>query len=132
MRRRSLRRLRLARAIRYHDEDLTIGDAHFERPQPQLRIALMAAGTDIELVAVPRANNIGLGLRENKTTALAVLGYVLLDTRQNLSLADRSTHVRANISVGAELPFDMEDADFGSIDLDYFAAGVGCARPSIY
>src|ERR1700688_337690 len=119
-----LSRLRWVRAIRNQDKDFAIGNTHIQRSQAKPRIALMASGLDIELVAVPRADDVGLSLREYKAAALAIGGNVLFDPRQDFTLANRAAHVRANISVGAELPLDVKHANFDAVDLDNFAAGV--------
>src|ERR1700680_3080902 len=125
-----LRRLRPARAFRDHDEHFATGDTHIQRSQAELRIALMAAGPDIEFVAVPRADDVGLRLREHEAAALAIGGDVLLDPRQGFALAYRAAHVGADVPIGGELPLDVKHADFDAIDLDHFAAGVrkGCNR----
>src|SRR5580704_4241046 len=84
----------------------------------------MAAGTDIEFIAVPRADDVGLSFREHEAAAFAVRGNILLDARQDFSLTYRATHVRADISVSVELAFHMKDANLNAMDLDHSAAGI--------
>jgi hypothetical protein len=126
-------RLRPARAFRNQDENFTTGNTHIQRSQPKLRIALMTAGPDIEFVAVPRADDVGLRFRKYEATALAIGGNVLLDSWQDFALAYRATHVWAGVPIGGELPLDVKHADFDAIDLDHFAAGVrkSCNRSQI-
>jgi hypothetical protein len=126
-------RLRPARAFGDQDEHFATGNTHIQRSQPELRIALMAAGPNIEFVSVPGADDVGLRLREYEAAALAIGGNVLLDPRQDFALAYRATHVRAGVPIGGELPLDVKYADFDAIDLDHSAAGVrkGCNRSQI-
>jgi hypothetical protein len=117
-------RSRPVRAIRNQDKNFALGNTHIQRSQAKPRIALMAAGPDIEFVAMPWADNIGLNLREHEAETLAIGCDVLLNTRQDFALANRAAHMRANISIGAELPFDVKHANFDTVDLDHFAAWI--------
>jgi hypothetical protein len=107
-----------------NDENFASGNAYVQWSQTESRIALMAAGLDIEFVAMPWADNIGLGLREHETETFAVGGDVLFNTRQDFALANRAAHMRANVPIGAELPLDAKHANFDAIDLDHLAARV--------
>jgi len=84
----------------------------------------MAAGLDIEFVAMPWTDNIGLSLREHEPETLAIGGDVLFNTRQDFALANRAAHMRANVPIGAELPLDAKYANFDAVDLDHLSARV--------
>src|SRR5262245_42840213 len=118
----------LARPFRQDNAHLIIDHADFHRPQPQPRVALMLAGAKVELVAVPRADQVDAILRERKTQTGAVRSKAFLDPRDDLALADGSTHVRADILVGGEVAVAAEDADGHAVDLDDLAAGIGKGR----
>jgi len=117
-------RSRPVRPIRNQDKNFAIGNTHIQCSQGKPRIALMATGPDIEFVAMPWADNIGLSLREREAETFAISGNVLLNTRQDFALANRATHMRANVSVGAELPLNTKYPNFDAVDLDHFAARI--------
>ena len=115
----------VARALGERDHEVAVEDLDLHRPQPQARIALVLAGGDIELVAVPGAGDVGLVLGERQAEAGLVGGDQLLHAGDDLALADRSSHVRADILEGGELALAAEHPDRDAFDLEDFSAGVG-------
>ena len=85
----------------------------------------MPARADIELVAMPGAGDVGLVLRERKAQARLVWRYQLLHAGDDLPLADRSSHMGANVLESRELAVAAEHSDRDAVDLDDLAAGVG-------
>src|SRR6185503_16400990 len=94
-------------------------------PQAQARVALVLAGGDVELVAVPGAGDVGLVLGEGEPQAGLVLCDQLLHAGDDLALADGPAHVRADVLVGGELAVEAEYPDRDAFDLHDLAAGVG-------
>src|ERR1700674_4812066 len=85
----------------------------------------MLAGADVEFISVPRTGDVRLGLGEREAQARLVVCDQLLHTRDDLALADRSSHVRADILEGGEFAVATEHAHFGALDLDDLAAWIG-------
>src|SRR5437016_1701673 len=85
-----------------------VAHLHVDRPQAVFRIAAMAAGFDVELPAMPGADDVLL-LRKALSPAGLVRGKHLLDTRDHLALTDRAAVVRALVLVGHELVALAED-----------------------
>src|SRR5271169_3987266 len=73
----------------------------------------MAAGRQIEFVAVPRADDVAL-LAEAQPRALLVGRDDFLDLMENLALANRAAGMRANIFISQDLAAGTENADFES------------------
>src|SRR5262245_30985140 len=92
-------------------DDPAAGDRDLDRPQPRLGIAGMAAGADVELEAVPGADDMHLRLGEHLALAGAVVGDDFLDLGDHLALASRAAHVRAMVEIGVELAVELEHAD---------------------
>src|SRR4051812_35185587 len=78
----------------------------------------MAAGLDVELPAVPGADNVAL-LREPQPLAGLVGRQFLLDARNHLALTNRAAVVRAMVLVGEQLVALPEDAEFEAVDLQH-------------
>jgi hypothetical protein len=78
--------------------------------------ARMTAGPQIELPAVPRADDV-LALRVVllQHSGLAIFVHRLADLMVDTALAHRSAAMGALIVPGHQLALDIEDADFGAI-----------------
>src|SRR5262245_38421394 len=79
----------------------------------------MLAGAQIELEAVPRANDVLLRLREAHSEARLVRCDMLLDLGHDLALTDRAAHVRAVVLVGDEIAVEIEHCDLDAADLHH-------------
>src|SRR5262245_6749026 len=90
--------------------DAVVAHADVDRPQAIFGIAAVAAGLDVELPAVPGADDV-LALGETQPSAGLVGTQLLLDARDNLALADRSAVVRAMVLVGEEAVAPPKDAE---------------------
>src|SRR5208282_1761502 len=71
----------------------------------------MAAGREVEFVAVPRADDVPL-LAEAQPGALVVGSDHFLDLIENLALANRAAGMWADVLVGQHFAAGAEDADF--------------------
>src|SRR3546814_10975877 len=71
----------------------------------------MPAGADVELEAVPRADDVHVLLDEAETMAALALVQHLHHPVHHLSLADRPAHMRAVALPGVELVSQTRDAD---------------------
>src|SRR5271154_5890067 len=97
----------LARA----DVNLPVAHGDRHRRQPHRGVARMAAGREIEFVAVPRADDVAL-LAEAQPGALLVGGDDFLDLMENLALADRAAGMRTDILISQHFAAGPENADF--------------------
>ena len=75
----------------------------------------MAAGGEIEFIAVQRANDVAL-LAEPQAGAFLVRRDHFLDLVENLALTDRPTGMRAQVLVGEHLAAGAKDADLELLD----------------
>src|SRR5579862_1979270 len=75
----------------------------------------MATGGEVELVAVPWANDVAL-LAEAQPRALLVGGDDFLDLMKDLALTDRAAGMRADVFVGQHFAAGAEDAHFELLD----------------
>src|SRR6476661_6497200 len=85
----------------------------------------MLASSDVEFISVPRTGDVRLSLGEREAQARLVVRDQLLHTRDDLALADGTSHVRADILEGGEFAVATEHAHLGAIDLDDLAAWIG-------
>src|SRR5262245_56689578 len=90
--------------------DAVVAHANVDRPQAILGIAAVAAGFDVEFPAVPGADDV-LALGETQPAAALVGSQFLLDTRDDLALADRAAVVRAVILIGEQAVALAKDAE---------------------
>ena len=84
----------------------------------------MPAGPQVELVAVPGADDVHVGVRPFLPAAGHVLVEDFLDTGENAPLADRPAHVRAVVLVGIEAVADTEHANLDLAAGDHLAAAI--------
>src|SRR5579862_3768899 len=80
------------------DKDLAVADLDLDRLQPYGGVARVAAGLEIELVAMPRANDVAPA-GEARAEALHLGRQQLLDAVEDLALADRAAGMRARVLV---------------------------------
>src|SRR5215468_7787868 len=85
----------------------------------------MAAGLDAELVAVPGADDIGLGRIVFERARGAVIGDGLDHALHDAALADRPGAMGATVVPGKELAIDPEDTDLELSAIDDLAVAVG-------
>ncbi len=71
----------------------------------------MAAGGEIEFIAVPGTDDVAL-LAEAESRALLVGGDDFLDLVKDLALTHRTAGMRADVLVGQHLAAGAENADF--------------------
>src|SRR5579871_2242781 len=76
----------------------------------------MDAGADIELVAMPGADDVHPRLGEGHALAGAVLGDHLLDLGDHLALTDGATHVWTVVEIGEELAVELEHRDLEPLE----------------
>ena len=111
-------------SLRHADVNLAVAHRDFHRRQAQRRVAGMAAGREIVLVAVPRADDVAR-LAEAQAGALLVGGDDFLDLVEDLALANRAAGMRAHVLVGEHLAAVAEDADFELIHRENPIIAVG-------
>src|SRR5579885_441972 len=75
----------------------------------------MATGGEIELIAVPGADDVAL-LAKSQPSAFFIRRDDLFDLMKNLALANRAAGVRTDVFVGQHLAASAEDADFEIIE----------------
>jgi hypothetical protein len=92
------------------------GDRYFSEPCP--RVSGMNTGPNIELVPVPGANDMHLGLGERHAFAGTILGDDFLDLGHHLALARGSAHVRALIEIGKEFTVKLEYGHLEALEGD--------------
>src|SRR5262249_2687444 len=86
--------------------------------------ARMASGGDVELVAVPRTDDVAR-LGKAQTRAFLVRRQHLLDLIENLALTYRPAGVRTHVLVGNDLVAGPEYADFDFFEREYTIIAVG-------
>src|SRR5579871_6277469 len=84
----------------------------------------MPARLNVELIAVPWANDVRMILREGEAEAGLIVRDQLLHAGDDLTLAYRPAHVRADILPGRERTVPAKHADGDAVDLDHFSAGI--------
>src|SRR5499427_10815199 len=98
-----------------NDIDMPVGDLELGLAQSKAFAARMAAGPQIELPAVPRADDV-LALRVVlQRPGFAVLVHRLADLTIDAALAHRSAPMGALIVPRNQLAIDVEDADLGAV-----------------
>ena len=97
-------------------------DRYFSEASP--RVPGMNAGANIELVTVPGADYVHLGLREHHALAGTVLGDYLLDLGDHLTLAGRSARMRTLVKVSKKLPVQFKYADLEVLEGDDLATRI--------
>src|SRR5262249_41420386 len=110
--------------LRHADKNLPVAHRDLHRRQPHRGVAGMAAGGEIELVTVPRADDVPL-LAEAQAGALLVRGDEFLDLMEDLALAHRTAGVRADVLIGQHLAAGAEDADFKLLHGEDLVIAVG-------
>src|SRR5262249_7056822 len=104
---------------------LPVDDLELGRAQTMLAAAGVTAGLQVELIAVPGAGDVRVGLVGGQH-ARALLGVDRLDhPLVDAALADRTLTMRALIVPGDDLAIDFEHADLGAIAGDDPAASLG-------
>src|SRR5580693_4155859 len=98
-------------SLRHAHVNLPVAHRDFHWREAHGRIAGMAAGCEIVLVAVPRADDVAR-FAEAQTDALLVGGDHFLDLVENLALANRTAGMRTHVLVREQLAAVAEDADF--------------------
>src|SRR3984957_12818136 len=98
-------------SARHTHVNLPVAHGDFYRRQPHRGVAGVAAGGEVEFVAVPRADDVAL-LAKAQPRALLVGRDDFLDLMEDLALANRAAGVRADVFVGQHLAAGAEDADF--------------------
>src|ERR1700761_3078307 len=88
----------------------------------------MRAGLDAVFVAVPRTNDIDLGVVIGLRTYRAIFGDRLEHPLHDAALADRSGAMRATIMPGVEFAIEPEDSDFEVAADDDLAVAVDIIR----
>src|SRR5262245_49442191 len=102
---------------RLSDDDIDVAVLFVElrSAQPDPVGSLVDAGLEVELVAVPRAHDVGhalvIGLRPDSTVVGDRLAHALVDP----ALADRALPVRALVVPGHEPPVDLEHAHLDAV-----------------
>src|SRR5712671_6641136 len=97
------------------DIDMPVGNLELGPAQGKAFATRMAAGPQIELPAVPWADDV-LALRVVlQHSGFAVFIHRLADLAVDAALADRSAAMGALIVPRNELAIDVEDADFGAV-----------------
>src|SRR5258705_10819317 len=99
-------------------DDINLGSLlhHLVAPQLELAVGNAFAGLDVVFVAVPRANEVRLGVGEIQALGGLVRHDPLFHRRDDHALAGRSALVQALIAVGVEFTAVLEDADLGIAD----------------
>src|SRR5215472_5356791 len=86
---------------------------HLVAPQLEPAVGDAFAGLDVVLVAVPGADEVGLGVREVEALRGLVGHDALFDLGDDQPLAGRAALVQAVIAVGVEFAAVLEHADLG-------------------
>jgi hypothetical protein len=102
-------------------------NSHFDGLEPTVGIAGVTAGSNVELVSVPRTYHVNFRLGELNALARTVVSNFLLHLGDDHALAGRTTHVWADILIGEKLAAELEHAEFKSVGFDQLAARVGKA-----
>src|SRR5688500_17580564 len=78
----------------------------------------MRPGFDLELVAMPRADDAHLGFVEGIAGRYLSVVDDFTDGRNDQPLTDRPAHVRARVFVSEQVAIDTEDANGSVADVD--------------
>src|SRR5580704_8733742 len=97
--------------LRHADVNLPVAHGDFHRRQPHRGVAGVAAGGEVEFVAVPGADDVAL-FAEAQPRALLVRRDDFLDLMEDLALAHRAARMGTDVFVGQHLAAGAEDADF--------------------
>src|SRR5262245_46859734 len=102
---------------RSSDDDIDVAVLLIElrRAQPEPVGSLVDAGLEVELVAVPRAHDVGRALVVGERPDRAVVGDRLAHALVDPALADRALPVRALVVPGHEPPVDLEHAHLDAV-----------------
>src|ERR1700682_6203339 len=84
----------------------------------------MPAGLQVELPAVPRADDVLFLVVILQHPGVAVVVERLLDPAVDAALADRALQMGALVVPGDQLAIDLEHADLGSVAGDHLATAV--------
>src|SRR6516225_7582254 len=95
---------------------------HFSQPCP--RIPGVGAGSDIELVSMPGADDMHPRLGERHALAGPVRGNDLLDLGDHLALTSGSAHVRKVVEIGEELAVQLEHRHLEPIESYHLSPGI--------
>src|SRR2546430_997721 len=90
--------------------DISVAQPNIDLAQPCRRISRMAAGLDVELVAVPWADDVRVGLVEVEHAHPALCVHRLDHPAHDAALAHRAAAMRAPIVPRIELAIDAEHA----------------------
>src|SRR5476651_2193869 len=112
-------------AARRGDVDLAVLDPDRHGAQLDALDGDVLTGADIELESVPRADHVGVVLREHAANARLVVHDGLGRQWQDLALAGGALLMRAIVFIGIELAAQLKNADLDSADVDDLAAGIG-------
>src|SRR5262249_24458807 len=93
------------------DVNLAVAHGNRHRSEPHRRIARMAAGGEIEFIAVPWADDLAL-FAKAQPGAFLIRGDHLLDLVKNLALADRTSGMRTDILIGKHFAAGAKNPDF--------------------
>src|SRR4029077_7013985 len=102
-------------AIGNTNVNMPVTDGDRDRGEAHRRIARMAAGGEIEFIAVPRANDMAL-LAELQAGAFLVRRDHFLDLVENLALTHRPAGMRAHVLVGEHFAAGAKDADLELVE----------------
>src|SRR4030095_12489109 len=97
---------------------IAVGNAHVHLAKPRARVARVLARADVELKAVPGADNVHSRLRERHALAGLVVSDDFLDFSQHLALTGGTAHVRTLIEVGEKLSVELEHRHFEPVEAD--------------
>src|SRR5215510_4343002 len=103
---------------------MSVGDLELGLAQPGLWIAWVRAGLQAELPAVPRADDVLLGLAVLQHAGVAVGVDRFLDLAVDAALAHRPLQVGTLVVPGDEFAVDLEHADLGAVAGDHLAAAL--------
>src|SRR5262249_14078500 len=97
----------------------------FRLAQAKARAALVAAGPDVEFVAVPGTDDVGLGAVVFQRARGAVVGDRLDHALHDAALADRPGAMGAAIVPREKFAIEPEDADLELAAFDDLAVAIG-------
>src|SRR6185437_14385244 len=106
------------------DIDLSVANAELRLAQPEFCAALVVAGPDAELVAVPGTDDLALGLIIGLRAHGLVGGRGLQHALHNAALADRAGAVGAAVVPAKEFVADAKHADFELAAFHHLAIAV--------
>ena len=97
------------------DTDISVDDLDLRAPQGEAVAARLAAGAQVELPAVPGADDIPVDGVVLQGARLAACVHRLAHPAKDAALTDRPAAMGALIVPGDEFAIDVEDADFGAV-----------------